>query len=205
MEFWEENMIKVVGMGPGSIRYITMEATDAIKKADKVIAFGRISKTAEQVRADIQTIERVDQIVELLDTKGNIAILASGDPCFFGILDFLQRKAVEIDEVIPGISSLQYMMAKLKKSWQDSALISFHGRECSIEEIKKSKTAIVLTDSKYTPNYISNYLYDLGLRGKMFAGFNLSYEDELIIEKEIGAAIEDISTLALVVIENEVD
>jgi cobalt-precorrin-7 (C5)-methyltransferase len=63
----------------------------------------------------------------------------------------------------------------------------------------------VLTDSKYTPNYISHYLYDLGFRGKIFAGFNLSYEDELIVEKEVGADIEDISTLALVVIENEVD
>lgn len=198
-------MIRLVGMGPGNIRYITMEAIAAIKNADKVIAFGRISKTAEQIRADIQRVERVDQIVELLDSKNNIAILASGDPCFFGILDFLQRKEIAIDEVIPGISSLQYMMAKLKKSWQDSVLVSFHGRECSIDSIKQCKSAIVLTDSKYTPNYISQTFYDFGLRGKIFAGFNLSYEDELIVEKEIGAMIEDISTLALVVIENEVD
>jgi cobalt-precorrin-7 (C5)-methyltransferase len=205
MESWEENMIKLVGMGPGSIRHITMEAIDAIKKADEVIAFGRISKTAEQIRAGVRTIDSVDQIIELLDPKCNIAILASGDPCFYGILDFLQRKEIAIDEVIPGISSLQYMMAKLKKSWQDSALVSFHGRECSIDNIRQCKSAIVLTDSKYTPNYISRYLYDLGLRGKIFAGFNLSYEDELIVEKELGAAIEDISTLALVVIENEVD
>jgi cobalt-precorrin-7 (C5)-methyltransferase len=205
MEFWGENMIRLVGMGPGNMRCITMEAMDAIICSDKVIAFGRISKTVEQIRDDVQIVERVDQIVELLDSKINTAIMASGDPCFFGILDFLQRKNIVIDEVLPGISSIQYMMAKLKKSWQDSVLVSFHGRECSIDSIKQSKSAIVLTDSKYTPNYISHYLYDLGFRGKIFAGFNLSYEDELIVEKEVGADIEDISTLALVVIENEVD
>ena len=36
-------MIKVVGMGPGNINYLTMEAINAIKSADRVIAFGRIS------------------------------------------------------------------------------------------------------------------------------------------------------------------
>lgn len=198
-------MIRLIGMGPGSIKHLTLEAMDAILSSDIVIAFGRLSKTAELIKAEVLTIERVDQVIELLDDKSNIAILASGDPCFYGILDFLQRKEITIDKVIPGISSLQYMMAKLQKSWHDATLVSFHGRECSIESIKKCKSAILLTDSKYTPNHISKMLYDFGLRGKIFAGFNLSYEDELIVEKEIGAAIEDISTLALVVIENEVD
>lgn len=196
-------MIRLVGMGPGSMNCVTMEAIEAIKSSDKVIAFGRISKTAKQIKKEVLTIDRVDLIAELLDRDSEIAILASGDPCFYGILDYLQRKGIAIDQVIPGISSLQYMMAKLKRSWHEAALVSFHGRDCSIQDIKLSKTAVVLTDSKYTPDYISHYLYDNGLSGKLIAGFNLSYEDEFIIEKEIGADIEDISTLALVVIENE--
>jgi cobalt-precorrin-7 (C5)-methyltransferase len=205
MEFWEENMIRLVGMGPGSIKCVTMEAIDIIKKSDKVIAFGRIAKTVQQIRTDVQAIDRVEQITEMLDSAGEIAILASGDPCFFGILDFLQRKGIIIDQVIPGISSMQYMMARLKKSWHDAALVSFHGRACSIDDIKQSKTSIVLTDSKYTPNYISHFLDSMGVKGKLYTGFNLSYEDELIVEKGIGADIDDISALAVVVIENEVD
>lgn len=198
-------MIRLVGMGPGSIKHVTMEAIDVIKNADRVIAFGRITKTAEQIRAEIKTIDKVDQILDFLNVDSNIAILASGDPCFYGILDFLQRKGIVIDEILPGISSIQYMMAKLKRSWHDASLVSFHGRENSIETIRQLKKAIVLTDSIYTPDYISHYFYDAGLRGRIFAGFNLSYEDEVIVEKEIGAAIENISTLALVVIENEMD
>jgi len=205
MEFWEESMIRLVGMGPGSIKYLTMEVVLVIKNSDKVIAFGRVAKTAQQIRTEVIAVDKVEQIIDMLDFDSDIAILASGDPCFYGILDFLQRKGITIEQVLPGISSIQYMMAKLKKSWQDAALVSFHGREGSIEEIKKSNTSIVLTDSKYTPNYISHLLRGEGVKGKIFAGFNLSYENELIIEENIGANIEDISTLAVVVIENEMD
>jgi cobalt-precorrin-7 (C5)-methyltransferase len=182
-----------------------MEAIEAIKSSDLVIAFGRIAKTAQQIRDDVQSVERVDQIIEMLDTHSDIAILASGDPCFYGIVDFLQRKGIAIDQVLPGISSMQYLMARLKKSWHSAALVSFHGRECNIEDIKRNKTSIVLTDGKYTPNYISHFLSIMGMKGKITVGFNLSYEDEMIVENEIGADIDDISTLAVVVIENEVD
>jgi len=141
----------------------------------------------------------------MLEAGMNTVILASGDPCFYGILDFLQKQGINIDEVVPGLSSIQYMMAKLKKSWHDAALISFHGREAGLQSIKEYKTAIILADSKHTPGYISCCLRDNGLKGKIYAGFNLSYDDERIAEKRIGEEIEDISTLALVVIENEMD
>lgn len=196
-------MIRLVGMGPGSLNHVTVEAIERIKAADRVIAFGRIAKTAEEIRKDIYVAGRVDEVPAMLDANADTAILASGDPCFYGILEFLQKYGVSIDEVIPGLSSIQYMMAKLKKSWQAAALLSFHGREAGIESIRCCREAIILTDSKYTPSYISYFLKENGLRGKIYAGFNLSYEDELIVEKRIGEPIEDVSTLALVVIENE--
>jgi cobalt-precorrin-7 (C5)-methyltransferase len=198
-------MIRLVGMGPGSMKHVTMEAVDRIKSADRVLAFGRIARTAKEIRTDVKVINKVEEVLGFMEAGIETAVLASGDPCFYGILDFLQKQGVKIDEVIPGLSSMQYMMAKLKKSWQDTALISFHGREAAILSIKEYKTAVILADSSHTPGYISCYLRDKGLKGKIYVGFNLSYEDELIIEKRIGEAIEATSTLALVVIENEMD
>lgn len=198
-------MVRVVGMGPGSLKHVTMEAIDRIKGADRVIAFGRIARTAEEIRADIQVINKVEEVPDMLEAGSDNVILASGDPCFFGILDFLANKGVAIDEVVPGLSSMQYMMAKLKKSWQASALISFHGREADLQNIRNCREAVILADSKHTPGYISLYLRDNGLKGKIFAGFNLSYDDELIVVRRIGEEIENISPLALVVIENEMD
>lgn len=58
---------------------------------------------------------------------------------------------------------------------------------------------------KNTPSTISRDLYNLGIRGTIYAGFNLSYESEIIIKTQIGNEIEAISSLAVVVIENDMD
>lgn len=96
-------------------------------------------------------------------------------------------------------------MSKLQKSWHNSNLISFHGREKDKEEkilkIIESPMSIILTDSKNTPDYISKLLYERGARGSMYVGFNLSYEDEAIITANIGDIIDDKSTLAVVLVE----
>lgn len=115
-------MIKVVGMGPGNINYLTMEAINAIKFADRVIAFGRIASTAKFIVNDVIEVNRVQEIIENLDDKVTTVVLASGDPCYFGIIDYLIKNGIVVGEVIPGISSFQYMMTKLKKSWQDALL-----------------------------------------------------------------------------------
>lgn len=196
-------MIKVIGMGPGNINYLTMEAINAIKATDKVIAFGRISNTAKMIVNHVICVNRVQEIIDNIDSTVNTAILASGDPCFFGIIDYLSKNDVVVDEVIPGISSFQYMMAKLKKSWQDALLISLHGRDTSLESIIKSQRSVILTDSKNTPDSISRKLHTLGVIGKIYTGYNLSYDEEVILINNIGDPIEIAGNISVVVIENE--
>jgi cobalt-precorrin-7 (C5)-methyltransferase len=196
-------MIKVVGMGPGNIKYLTMEAVSVIKSADKVIAFGRIASTAKILVNHVIEVNRVDEIIENLDSNVMTVVLASGDPCFFGVVDYIIRKGIVIDEIIPGISSFQYMMSKLKKSWQDALLISLHGRDESLQNVIKNKLSIILTDSKNSPNFISHKLFDLGVIGTMYTGYNLSYDEEVIVENKIGDDIEVLGNISVVVIENE--
>lgn len=198
-------MNRLVGMGPGSMRHVTVEAIERIRSADRVIAFGRIAETAAMIRQDVTVIDKVDKLPWILEPERENVILASGDPCFYGILDFLMKQGITIGEVVPGLSSMQYMMARLKKSWHGAALVSFHGREADIGRIKSCREAVILADSSHTPGYISSFLWGNGIRGEIYAGFNLSYENEQIVEKRIGEEIEAISTLALVVIENEMD
>jgi cobalt-precorrin-7 (C5)-methyltransferase len=196
-------MIRVIGMGPGNIKFMTLDSVDKVKQSSVVLAFGRISKTAELLRDDVIKISRVDEILKYLDGDKDIAILASGDPCFYGILEYLKSKGILIDEVTPGLSSFQYMMSKLKKSWHCANFVSLHGREEDINSVIKNNLSVILTDSKNTPNYISKALHAKGIRGRLYAGFNLSYEDECIITKNIGEEIEKLGSLAVVVIENE--
>lgn len=198
-------MIRVIGMGPGNIKFMTQDAIDKIKQSSLVLAFGRISKTAELLGKDVITIKRVDDVLEYIDENKDIAILASGDPCFYGILEYLKNREILVDEVTPGLSSFQYMMSKLKKSWHNANFVSLHGRDDEIDSIVESRLSVILTDNKNTPNLISKAFYSRGVRGKIYAGFNLSYDDECIIEKNVGEQIEELGSLAVVVIENEMD
>ncbi|MGK5093516.1 precorrin-6y C5,15-methyltransferase (decarboxylating) subunit CbiE [Deltaproteobacteria bacterium TL4] len=198
-------MISVVGMGPGNIRYLTQEAIDVIRTADRRIAFGRIAKTAEQIAKPVIEIQRVQEVLDAIEAGQHNAILASGDACFYGILEYLKSKGVVIDSVSPGLSAFQYMMAKLKRSWSHAALVSLHGSDDQFPIIENHPLSIVLTDHQNTPNRISQKLRESGVSGKMLIGYNLSYDNEWIGESLIGEEIEEKPGISLVVVEHEMD
>ncbi|KPU45406.1 putative cobalt-precorrin-6Y C(5)-methyltransferase [Oxobacter pfennigii] len=196
-------MISVVGMGPGNSKLLTFQAYEKIKEASCLIAFGRISKTAEMMEKETIVVKTVDEIMKVLEKNEDVTILASGDPCFYGVLEYLKNKNVAVDEVIPGISSFQYMMSLLKKSWDRANLLSLHGREDSLKETLNKKLSVILTDSSHNPDYISKRLKEIGFTGKIYCGFDLSYPEERIIVKNAGEEIGHVSSLSLVVVENE--
>lgn len=207
-------MIYLIGMGPGNIGNLTLETVDILKKSSDIISFGRIGDTSESLGLEVKKVSRIAEIKDILTSKQSlndevkiISILASGDPCFYGILEYLKREKIEIARIIPGISSIQYMMSKLQMSWHNANLLSFHGREEEREEkinsIIASSLSIMLTDKKNTPNTISKLLKARGMDGVMYAGFDLSYPEEDIIKVNIGETIVDKSSLAVVVIEKE--
>ncbi len=194
-------MLYLVGMGPGDIKFLTREAVEIIERADEIITFGRISETAKLIKPQVQCVKRLFEIADLIDKTKDTAILASGDACFFGILDFLKKAGIAIDVVSPGLTSFQYLMNRLQKSWQNVSFSSLHGREQDLALIANQKMTVILTDKNNTPNKISQQLYQLGARGTITVGFNLSYDDEKIIEENIGATIPQHSELSTIVIE----
>lgn len=197
-------MIRVIGTGPGNIKYLTAEACEIIKSSPRIAAFGRISKLAEQLGAKVIKIKRVEDIMDVISEHESLDILASGDPCFFGITEYLKRKGIEIDEVVPGLTSFQYMMAKLGKSWENAQFVSLHGREDYISCVAAG-TIVILTDRLSAPSKISSELCSKGFSGRIYAGFNLSYPDEKIVVKSIGEDIENYSDLSVVVAEIAMD
>lgn len=198
-------MLTVAGVGPGNPKYMTIDVYERIKEAEHIIAFGRIGNSIKYLREDYQEVNKVDDIVELLKENKDILLLASGDPNFFGIVEYLKKRNIEIKEVLPGLSSFQYMMAKLEKSWNDAKFISLHGRSGDLDEVKDNRLTIILIDKDKNQSYISKELKSLGVKGLMYVGFNLSYDDEKIIKVNIGEEVEDFSPLGVVIIEKEMD
>jgi cobalt-precorrin-7 (C5)-methyltransferase len=196
-------MIYLVGMGPGHINYMTRDAIEIVTSVDRCVAFGRIAETAKQITRNVTTVNKLDDVIKHLKGKGDVAVLASGDACFYGILDFLQGRQITISQIVPGLTSFQYMMSRLQLSWQNAVLFSLHGRKQNYYEILHNELSVILTDKHNTPEFISKKLFELGGKGKIYAGYDLSYESEIIVEKELGEPIPNISNLATIVVEIE--
>ncbi len=194
-------MIYVVGIGPGNPKYLTNIAEDIIFKSDYVLSYKRVKETIEPM-AKIIEIESLKEITDFLNEHMgedvDISVLASGDPSFFGIGEYLSKRYKV--KTIPGISCVSYMAGYENISLNDVTSISFHGRELNKDLISNDKL-MIYTDSKNNPDSISKWLYSEGYRGKIVVGFNLSYDDEAVDRYEIGDDIEIKSDLNLMYVE----
>lgn len=198
-------MFKIAGVGPGNPKYLSIEVLEEIKKSKYTLAFKRVKESLKELDPNIIEVKKVSEILDHPGGEKEVLLLASGDPNFYGIVEYLKRKGLVIEKVLPGMSSFQYLMASLQKSWVGATFLSLHGRVDSLTKDSLGELTIILTDSKFTPSYISKTLNQLGIKGKMYIGFNLSHSDEVIISKNIGQEIDDISSLAVVVVEREMD
>lgn len=194
--------MKIIGIGPGNPKYLTLDAISEIKEAKKVYGFRRISEDLKEIESDIEVIKTVDDMVKVSLVDNDIAILATGDPLFFGIANTLNNKNVKVDKIIPGLSSSQYLLSKLNLNTNNYNSVSFHGREFNKDLVKKGLN-VFFTDSVNTPTFISKKLWEENYRGKFYAGFNLSYDNEKIIEGMVGSCFDNESKLALAVFINE--
>lgn len=196
-------MIAVAGVGPGKPKYLTIQVKEAIESFPKVIAFGRVGASLESLREDIISISRVSDLKVQVTGKEDTLILASGDPLFYGVTNYLMRSGIQVDEVYPGVSSLQYFACRLKKPWNNYQLISLHGRDFNLQNLEENPLAISLLDKDHNPSWLSKELKKMGFKGKLIIGYRLSYEDEKIEEIEIGEKALDLDPLAVAVIEIE--
>lgn len=177
-------MVYVVGLGPGNVDYIIPKAIETIEKVQVVLGFKRALEVINFIKVKQIEISSIKQVIDIInsDEYENIAVVASGDPCFFGISDYIKKNSIKEIKVIPGISSFQYLMANLNKMWQGAYLGSLHGREDNfLENTKKYNLSVWLTDNKNTPAYLCKILLENGIHCHIYIGEKLSYEDENIV------------------------
>lgn len=182
------NLIRVVGVGPGNPDYITPEAKNMIAGADTLVGGERLLRDfAGSGKEQFIIKNNLPEMVKFINKHREhsiVAVLASGDPMFYGIVEFL-KKHFRSDElmVCPGLSSVQLACARLCISWHDAALYSVHGRrvEGLIDLVRSNPKVIVLTDPQKNPGLIAGELAAAGITGKcLYVCENLSYEDERI-------------------------
>lgn len=197
-------MVYIVGIGPGNPKYIIPLAVETIEKSDTVIGFERAIGSLAEVNAKkiiVKTLENIMNFIKENNGK-DIAIVASGDPCFYGIVSYIKNNFQGKIEIIPGISSFQYLMCKLQKSWQNAYLGSMHGRQEEFISItRKYKTSVWLTDKSNSPQALCKRLYENNINARVYVGEELSYKEERItagtVEEIMDKSFESLSVLVI--------
>ncbi|MFF7188565.1 precorrin-6y C5,15-methyltransferase (decarboxylating) subunit CbiE [Streptomyces sp. NPDC008222] len=122
-------MITVVGTG--TVAPLPAEAVagaDVVVGARRRLAAARLPEQAEQIVLG-PLAPALDAIERYLDKGRRVAVLASGDPAFFGIVRALaERFGPERLDVRPGVSSVAAAFARLGLPWDDAVVVSAHGR-----------------------------------------------------------------------------
>jgi cobalt-precorrin-7 (C5)-methyltransferase len=202
-------MVYIVGIGPGNPKYIIPLAVEIMERVDVIIGFERALQSIPKVNVEKVMVKTLKDIMDFItkNTNRDIAIIASGDPCFYGISSYIKSNFSEEIEIVPGISSFQYLMCKLQKPWQDAYLGSMHGRQAEfIEVVGQYDTSVWLTDKSNSPQALCKKLYENNIKARVYVGEELSYKDERIIKGTVKEIMnEPFNDLCVVVVEKSGD
>lgn len=181
--------IFLIGTGGGSPDTMTAEAADVLKRASLIIGAPRLVESLPEgwggrreaaiAAGDILNIIQAHRA----EGDGIVCVVFSGDTGFYSgtrsLLPLL-REAGLSPRIIPGISSVQLLAARLQIPWQDWKLVSAHGLDCdAAAEAAKDRPTFFLTGGKIGPADLCRQLRDAGLGGRRVAiAERLSYDEE---------------------------
>ncbi len=178
--------ITVVGAGSGERRHLTAGAREAIADARVIVAGGRFARMASDEAETFiigSDLERVRDFIDgRLKDEESVCVITSGDPGCFSILPFLKRSFPGRVRVVPGISSVQLLAARLELPWQDWRLVSLHGRGGVVELETPRGPTLYFCDAANSPAAIARELLGRMEDCPAVAAAGLGRADERLVE-----------------------
>ena len=106
------------------------DATGALASARLVIGAPRHLRVAPvPAHAERRELKHLDDALDVIAARvGPTAVLASGDPGFFGIVRALRARGIT-PYVIPAVSSVADAFARIGLDWDDALVVTAHGRD----------------------------------------------------------------------------
>ena len=176
----------VVGIGPGREACQTQEVRDAIRVADCLIGAARMLQAATapgQLLCDAIAPDAIAKSIMDHPECETFTVVMSGDTGFFSgakkLLPLLRGCHVT---VLPGLSSLSYLCARVGESYDDAAVVSLHGRTRDIaRDVRANRKVFALVGGDGGMQALVQRLADAGLgHVTVHVGQRLSYPDETI-------------------------
>jgi len=190
-------VLYLVGVGPGSLEFVTPAAQKAVKESDLVIGSERalelFDKDGEMLAFDGKNVrKRLEEGVKRAFRGETVSILSTGDPGFSGVLkpvkEIIKRLDIELDvQVIPGISSIQLCAARLLLPWNNADILTLHGRKDDeiLKIIDNGRPTIILPSKN--PSETASFLIKNGVHPHRKIGIceRLSYHDERVMTMKL--------------------
>lgn len=192
--------VTLVGIGMGDVSTLTIGVRDALRDSDIIIGAARMLDAAEGYLEGNHALRRIEAISPrdiraALDEVGgaeadiSACVVCSGDTGFYSLATTI-RSALDGYEVVtlPGITTVQYLAARLGRPWQDCTLVSAHGLSCDIlGHVLAHPDVFFLTGGETTARSIVDVLIAAGLDDvEVSVGQRLSYDDESIVCGSVG-------------------
>lgn len=200
--------ITLIGIGPGNTDMLTLEAQKALKQCDAAIGAAPVVEALDICKPAFKEYdpEKVKKVLEANPAIRNAAIVFRGDTGFFSGAAKMIKEFEDSDiKVIPGISSLSYLSAKLGKNWDDAVWVSLHGREENfVNAVCKNKKVFILNGGENTPAKVCKKLQEYGFGNlPCTVGERLSYPDEKITKGSVDSLSScEFDSLSVMFIEN---
>lgn len=207
---WEPKpQVTIVGIGPGNVAAMTLQAQAALARAECIIGARRMVEAVAQKGQALHYAIDPEAIASFLREQTQyhrFAVVMSGDVGFFSgtkkLLPLLDGWDVT---VLPGISSLVYLCAKLGTSYEDVIPISIHGRDHDlIPDVRRYPRIFTLAGGENGIGKLCRALTEAGLGDvQLSVGQDLSYpQEQITVNTAAALADRSFSSLSVALIEN---
>ena len=176
-------MILLIGMGPEQAEWLPPRTLEIIASCDILIGSQRmknlcVSKPKKFLLSNnsLQTFELVKNYHQ---SSIKLGILVSGDPGFYGILNHLKEICAEEEIVLhPGISSVQFLFAKVRIPWHDATFIDLWEQDVSVLPRTVLHPLVVLTRENKTAQQVAQIFLERSSNPTISVGKNLGQPNE---------------------------
>lgn len=178
--------VTVVGIGPGSEAAQTGEVRAAIRAADALIGARRMLEAVArpgQLALDAIAPEAIADRIREHPQCRRFTVVMSGDTGFFsGTKKLLPLLAGCRVTVLPGLSSLSCLCARLGTSYEDVLPVTLHGRsEPILLPLAQGRRVFALVGGENGMGKLCRALTENGMgAARVSVGEHLSYPDEAI-------------------------
>ncbi len=188
-----EPRIHIIGVGSDGLAGLTARARELLQSADVVFGSEGVLDLLPDLKAERRTLgsdlqEVIATLSGLLGRK-RVAIVAGGDPLFYGVARYLcDRMGKDRFEVLPHVSSMQLAFARVKETWEEAYLTNLqtHPLETVLDKIRTADTVGLFTSEAEGPPEVARQLLARGLDYfRAYVCENLGAPDERVTQGEL--------------------